>query len=524
MKISRVGEMRKLDKTAVQDFSIPEELLMENAGLAACSVIHREIGTRGNKFLIFCGIGNNGGDGLMVARKLHSMGAVVKIFLLGDPGKFKGAAKANFNIISKIPVPREILVTTKKLKTEIAQTDILIDAIFGTGLTREVEGLFKKVIELINSSGKPVFSLDIPSGTNGDTGQIMGAGVEADFTITFGLPKLGNTLYPGFGLCGKLFVTHISFPPEIYQNENFKIEISTPNPLDIRQPDGHKGSFGDVLFISGAANYYGAPYLSAGSFLKAGGGYSRLAAPKSAVPFIASKGAEIVFAPMEETESGSIALSNADNLLQLSQQVDMVVIGPGLSLDKETQRLTREIVKSVEKPLLLDGDGITAVCDSLEVVAARKFPTILTPHPGEMSRIADVSIAEVSMSQIDILQEQAETLNALIVLKGANSLIGYPDRQVFINMSGNSGMASAGSGDVLTGTISAMFGLGLDIREAARTGVFIHGFAGDLAAAEKGEDGITAQDILDNLPDAVRFYRNSYSDIVADAYQSIFSV
>ncbi|MBC8182737.1 NAD(P)H-hydrate dehydratase [candidate division KSB1 bacterium] len=522
MKVSTVEQMRNLDKTATEKYGIPDELLMENAGLATYSMILNEFGIEGKKFFIICGLGNNGGDGFVVARKILSMGGESKVVILGDPQKYKGAAKKNYDMAETLKINIQQFETIEKLKSEIATSDAIIDAIFGTGLVRDVEGKFKDIVEAINNSGKIVFAVDIPSGINGNTGKIMGVAVEADYTCTFGLTKVGNLLYPGFENGGKLYVTYISFPPELYSNDSLKIEVNVPTPLPQRNIAGHKGSFGDVLFIAGAANYFGAPYFAALSFLKAGGGYSRLAAPKSVTPFIANKGSEIVFAPQDETSTGSISLKSKDELLMLSEKVDMVVIGPGLSLNEETQKLVQELTAKIDKPVLIDGDGITAISENIEILKERKEPTILTPHLGEMARFTGKSIKEVDDNKVKILQETATELNAIIVLKGAHSMIGFPDGKVFVNLSGNSGMASAGSGDVLTGTIAAMFGLGMDLNEAVRTGVFMHGFSGDLVAEVKGEDGMTAQDILNYLPHAVKTYREEYDSIVADCYGCIY--
>ena len=518
MKVSRVSEMRALDRTAIEEFGIVAELLMENAGQAVYFVLLKEFGIKGKNFVIFCGLGNNGGDGFVVARKIHSSGGAVKVFVLGDPDKFKGAAKINLDILSRLPIEVRRIESIEVIKTEVAHCDGIVDAILGTGLTRDVAGLYRDVIELINESGKTVFSVDIPSGIHGDTGKVMGVAVKADYTITFGLPKIGNVLFPGYGLCGKLYVSHISFPPSIYNADTLKVEINHPVKLPPRDKDAHKGNFGEVLFVAGASSYFGAPYFAALSFLKAGGGYSRLAAPESIVPFIASKGSEIVFVPQVETSSGSIALQNKRALLELSKRMDMVILGPGLSLEEETQQLARELAEEVDKPLLIDGDGITALCQDLQIVKGRKAETILTPHLGEMSRITKMSVREIDANKIDVLQRTARELNSTIVLKGAHSLVGYPDERVFINMSGNPGMATAGSGDVLTGTIAAMFGLGLSVQEAVRKGVFMHGLAGDLAAEDKGEDGITAQDILDYLPLAVKMDREGLKGRLRDRY------
>ncbi len=521
MKVASVNEMQNMDRRAIEKFGICDDLLMENAGLSVYSVILNQFGIEGRTFAVICGSGNNGGDGLVVARKIHSMGGIPRVFLMGSSDNFRGAAKKNFKIVKKLPIEIKSVDSSRVVKKGIEECDCVVDAIFGTGLAREVGGVYREVIELINRSGKTIFSVDIPSGINGDTGEVMGSAVNANYTVTFGLPKIGNLLYPGYNHCGRLYVCHISFPYDLYSNDSLKVEINTPCVLPDRKEDGHKGSFGDVLFIAGASYYFGAPYFSALSFLRAGGGYSRLAAPQEVISAVASGGSEIVFVPQRTTGSGSIALDNKEDLLNLSHNVDMVVIGPGLSLDEETQLLVRELVKNIEKPVLIDGDGITAISKEMSCIEKRKYTTVLTPHPGEMSRISGKSISEIARDRIKIVRNMSHKYNAIIVLKGAHSLIGYPDGSIYINLSGNSGMASAGSGDVLTGTIAAMYGIGLSLEEAVRTGVFMHGFAGDIAAADKGEDGITARDILECLPGAVKSYRKNYSDIIFNCYNKI---
>jgi NAD(P)H-hydrate epimerase len=518
MKVSTVAEMRALDKRAIEEFGIVAELLMENAGQAVYFVLLKEVGIRGRRFVVFCGLGNNGGDGFVVARKIHSSGGMVQVLLLGDPAKLKGAARMNYDIVSRLPIDVRRIEAVKTIQHEVLHCDCIVDAILGTGLTRDVTGLYAEVIELINASGKTVCSVDIPSGVHGDSGCVMGTAVRADYTVAFGLPKHGNLLYPGYELGGKLYVSHISFPPAMYDAAALQVAISPPVALPPRDPDGHKGSFGQALFIAGAASYFGAPYFAAASFLKAGGGYSRLAAPASIVPFIASKGSEIVFVPQAETAAGSIALSNKPALLALAETMDMVVLGPGLSLDQETQQLARELAGETGKPLLIDGDGLTALGQDLEIIQQRPAATILTPHLGEMSRITGMSVADIRANKIDILQRTTAECNAIIVLKGAHSLIGYPDGRVLINMSGNAGMATAGSGDVLTGTVAAMLGLGLPLEQAVSKGVFLHGLAGDLAAEAQGPDGLTAQDILDYLPLAVKLDRQGLNEQLRDRY------
>ncbi len=524
MKVSTVEQMRNLDRGAIEKFKTPDTILMENAGEAVYFVIHNEFGIKGKRFRIFCGIGNNGGDGFVVARKLHSNGGLVTVLLLGDSEKLTGCAKDNLGTISTLPIKIEALTSVEQITTSLPYCDAIVDAIFGTGLTREVGGIYREVIELINESQKVVFSVDIPSGVNGDTGQIMGCAVKADYTITFGLPKLGNLLYPGFDLCGKLYVTHISFPPSLYNTDIIKVETNDPLTIPKRGEDTHKGSYGKALFIAGSSNYLGAPYFAALSFLKAGGGLSYLASPESITNFLANKGSEIVFVPQKETDKGSLSLKARDHLLEFSDRADMVVIGPGLSLNEETQELVRKLTPEIKKPLIIDGDGITAISKDINIIKKRKEMTILTPHFGEMSRITKMDIGEIQTNKVPLLFETCKELHAYIILKGAHTLIGYPDERIYINMSGNPGMATAGSGDVLVGTIAAMFGLGFSLEESIGMGVFIHGLAGDIAMRDIGEDGIIAGDIMNYLPEALRYCRENLEDINKNIYESIYIV
>jgi NAD(P)H-hydrate epimerase len=525
MKVSTISQMRAMDKNAIELYGIEEILLMENAGLAVYFAILREMGdVSGKKFVIVCGPGNNGGDGLVVARKLHSGGAEATVFLMKDREEFKGVAKKNLEILQKTPVQISTISSLDQVEEKIAESDAIVDGVLGTGIVKDVTGAFRDVIDIVNRSGKPVFSVDIPSGISGDTGLVMGAAVKATYTISFGLPKVGNVVHPGYEHCGKLYVSHISFPTALYNDDSINVEICIPARLPKRPQDAHKGTFGEVLFVAGARGYYGAPLFSALGFLKAGGGYSRLATPNSVAPFIGSKGNEIVIMPQKETDSGSLSLEARDELLAIGQKMDMVVMGPGLSLNEETQELARWLAERIEKPLLVDGDGITAVSKDLGCLRKRVAPTILTPHTGEMSRITGLPVGDVRSKRIEIVQRMTKDLNAIIVLKEGISFVGYPDGRVFINMTGNSGMSTAGSGDVLTGSIAAMLGLGLDINEAVKAGVFVHGLAGDLATEQIGQDGMTAQDILDFMPAAVRYYRENYDRIRGEMYGKIIVI
>jgi len=504
MKLATVEQMRGMDRHAIEKLGIAEEILMENAALASAHLLGQKIGLRGKKFLIFCGAGNNGGDGLALARLLSSTGASVKVFLVASPKKYTGAAAVNYEMACNLSLDIQLLTKAAEVRLDLMHCDAVVDAMFGTGLDRDVRGLPADVIALINACEKPVFSLDIPSGINGNTGQVMGTAVRAGHTITFGLPKLGNMLYPGYEYGGELTVTHISFPPSLYDRDDLTVRTNGCIPLPPRSAQAYKGEMGDVLFIAGGANYFGAPYFSAMAFLKAGGGYARLASPASIIPFVAQEGREIVYLPQRETAQFGLSLKAKPELLALAEKADMVVIGPGLSLQEETTKLVRELASVIAKPLLIDGDGLTAIAERPEILLKRKAATILTPHAGEMARLARRTVAEVNADKIGILRETAGKMNATVVFKGAHSLIGLADGRVYVNLSGNPGMATAGSGDVLTGCIAAMHGLGLSPEMATRKGVFVHGYAGDLAAAEKGQDGIIASDVLEHLPQALK--------------------
>lgn len=524
MKVSTPEQMRRLDRSAIRQYHIPDLILMENAGLAAFRVIMDRYGCKNLRAAILCGSGNNGGDGLVLARHMHSHGGHPSLVLLGDPEKYAGAAKRNFEIISGLPIPVASVKNRQALQDLLAHADLIVDAIFGTGLDRSVEGFYREAICTANDSGLPIIALDIPSGVSGLSGQVLGEAISAEATITFGLPKRGNLFYPGAGLCGDLFVTHIGFPRELVLDPDIKVEASIPPPLPPRRADGYKTAFGDALFIAGSRGYYGAPVFAALSHLKAGGGYARLATPRSLAPHLAANGSEIVFLPQEETGEGSLSLSAQSTLIELSVRSDFIVIGPGLSLQDETQALVWELTRHVQRPILIDGDGLTALCREDEYLAGRKHPTIMTPHLGEMARLSGKNILEIQDNPVNVLRDECAKRHAIIVLKGAHSLIGMPDGRVHINLSGNSGMATAGSGDVLTGCISAMYGLGLPVEDAVTTGVFLHGLAGDLAAQDLGADGMTARDILAYLPAALFTFRDQYTQLTQNCYQKISSI
>lgn len=518
MKVCSVDEMRRIDSEAPK-YGLDHLLLMEDAGSAVYSVALEILGSViDKKILVIAGSGNNGGDALVAARRLHAAGAVVRVAFIGDPGRASDLTRRNLEMVLSMGIEVSFVREQSEissLEKMLSWCDACIVGLIGIGLRGDVRGIYRDVIETINRSGRTVISVDIPSGIDGDSGAVRGIAVRSTATVTMGLPKFGNILYPGYQYCGRLYVSHLSYPRKLL--EGVSAELNTPIPLPERVRWGHKGVFGKFLAIAGSRYYYGAPYYTSYSFLKAGGGYSRLAAPKSVIPYIAARCSEVVYIPLEETGEGSIAMNNYEAILRLIEEagIDIVALGPGVSLNSETQELVRMLVEAIDRPLIIDGDGITAISRDPGRVKGRKAPTIITPHVVEFSRLVGVDLKKIQEDPVGSLRSACRDLGSYIVLKGAHTMICYPDGYIYINMTGNPGMAKAGSGDVLTGAIAAMYGAGYrDPGAAARMGVLIHGLAGDLAAEDLGEDGVTPDDILNYLPKAVRILREDPGYIV----------
>ncbi len=512
MKIGTARDVRRLDNSVITDYGVTQSVLMENAALAARDVITRRWGIRDRDVLIVCGAGNNGGDGFALARLLYARGAAVTLLMAGDPGKLTGAAADNYSIVRQLPLeilqldssPQPVLLN----KLEFSRYHLIVDALFGIGLSRNLEGRMALLTGKINEADTPVLALDIPTGVSADTGKVLGTAVRAEATVTFGIPKRGNLLYPGCALGGALYHSEISFPPEVTGDDSIALSVNIPPKLPERNPAGHKGSFGKVLIIGGSPNYLGAPTLAAGAALKSGAGYVRLAVPAEMVSQIFPLVPEAVFLP--QSSAGPMGAEHVPELLDQAMEADAVLIGPGLSTDPESVRLARDFITAAETPLIIDGDALTALAGREELTRNRKFPTYLTPHPGEMARLLGSSVSEVEARRIETAREAADRYGAAVVLKGAHSIITDPGTSVWINLTGNSGMGTAGSGDVLSGLVAALAANAdsfPDMADPLRLGVFIHGLAGDLAADSIGPTGMTASDILHFLPQAFLEYR-----------------
>lgn len=514
MKVVDTEKIRELDRKAQEEFFISSEILMENASLSVVYFILKKFSEiKDKKFLIFCGTGNNGGDGFAIGRKIHSLGGNVKFVLLGDVEKLTQDARINYERVKKIKI--EVLVNpeTEIVKKELESSEILIDAIFGTGLKREIEGYTKEVINLINSSKRFVISVDIPSGINGDNGIEMGVSVNADVVITFGLPKVGNLIEDGAEKTKELYLSYISYPKILYENVDSSIFINEPLKIENRKKNTHKKDFGDALFISGSKKYLGAPFFCSYSFLKSGGGYSRLATVEEVIKSISSNAKEVIYYTLKESRDGTISKENEEFLINLSEEVKYVVIGPGIGLNEDLEELVINLVKKINKPILIDGDGLTLISKNKVMLKQRKAPTILTPHLGEFSRLTQINKEDIRKNKINILRDFSKEYNSYIVLKGYHSLISTPDGKIFINLSGNPCMATAGMGDILDGIIPAMYGLNFNIEESVRMGVFVHGFCGDLLKEKFGENGVVASQMIKFLPITLKEIKENYDKI-----------
>lgn len=511
MYIATVQEMNNIDRRTRDEYGIPTLLLMENAASAITHIAEQTLGTvKGKRISVICSKGNNGGDGLASARQLHNRGAEVSIYLMSDAAAFTGEPAANLQIALKmgVEVSEKGKYEITRLRSALNHSHLIIDAIIGTGLSSTVKDEYKEVIELINASGRPVVSVDIPTGVNSDTGEIMGAAVRAAATVTFAIPKRGHYLHPGCVNAGTLHIADISIPAQAIEKESIRLRLLTEKEMSalvpLRHANSHKGSNGHALVIAGSIGKGGAAAMTALSCMRTGAGLLTLAAPESVQPIIAGKLTEVMTHPLSETSEHTIAASSTDEIIALAGDKDAVAIGPGLTTNKETVSIVKKLVREVTAPLVIDADAINALADSPGLLRDRRSATILTPHPGEMGRLTGKSASEIQKDRIGAASDFATEYGVCLVLKGANTVIAEPSGLVHISPTGNPGMATGGTGDALTGIITGLIAQGLTPADAARLGVYIHGLAGDLAAKEKGMIGMIAGDLIERIPAAIR--------------------
>lgn len=509
MRIVTNKEIQEIDKWAIKKLGIPGSVLMENAGRGCVNVIEEYFDPTNLAVLIVCGKGNNGGDGFVIGRHLQNRGAFVKVILTGHGSSLKHDALLNYKLAKKAGIEIHETTDLTKIKRVLNSfdPDLIIDAIFGTGFKGPVKGFYHRLINMINDTEKFIFSIDIPSGINADDGQFKKVSVIADATATMCLPKLGNYLYPGRELCGDLYVVDIGIPYNLIDNGYPRViqfeDIYHLMPS--RPPDGNKGTFGNVLIIAGARGYSGAAAMAAISALKVGAGLVRLAAPKSIMNSLEAKLMEIVKIPLAETDNETISQAATDQLLPHLEKTDVVVIGPGITTNPETAAFFLNFLPKITVPLIIDADALNIIANKIGALKKLHAPFILTPHPGELSRMIKLTPAQINSARVDLAPKIARELSGILVLKGAPTIIASPDREIYINPTGNSGLASAGSGDVLVGMISGFLAQNLSLLEASILGVFIHGLCADLAVQTSNEYSLTAGDLIDSIPDSINY-------------------
>ena len=516
MKVVTAEEMKGIDRKAMQDFSMPGLLLMENAGMAVAQKV-REMLKEVDKprVAVVSGKGNNGGDGFVAARRLRQSGIETKVFLIGRRRDVKGDSRVNANIACKLlPV---VEVTNRgilsRMKGELKAYDLVVDAIVGIGAKDKMKGIVADAITAVFECGRPVVCVDVPSGLDSDTGLPLGVCVRGSETVTMGLPKAGLLLHPGADFAGNVTVSDIGLPDKLLGDRRLSLNLlereEIAGLLPVRPANAYKGMMGHVLVLAGSYGYTGAAVLTSMSALRSGCGLVTLGIPRSLNTICEIKLTEVITRPLPETEAATLGLEAEDEIMDWVEQVDALAIGPGLAEHPETGALIRKLIMTVDKPMVIDADGLNVLDGDSSVLGKRQFPTVITPHPGEMSRLLGISTSEVLKNRVGISRGTAVKHGVVVVLKCAGTIIAGPDGSVFVNPTGNSGMASAGVGDVLTGVIGSLISQKMACLDAAKAGVYLHGLAGDIAKTNKGEAALVAGDLLDSLPQAFMEVGNS---------------
>ncbi len=506
MQLVTAEEMQRIDKTTIEEIGIPGMVLMENAGRAVAEKIMDLVPEPTSQVWIFSGKGNNGGDGFVIARYLSESGYPVRVWLLAEPGGFMGDAAIHLHVIQNLGLCIQHIQDIQELDSlPWEEADLMVDAVFGTGLRGPVRGFAVDVIESINRCSCPVIAVDIPSGLNADTGVAEGSCIHATHTITIGLPKRGLLFSP---YVGRWEVVDIGFPDAVVQQQGIQVRLieskDVRDYLPARPAHAHKGTFGRVLVIAGSAGLTGAAALCSEATLRAGAGLVTLGTPATLNPILETKLTEVMTLPLSETDKGTLSMDAEQVIREFSARVDVLAIGPGLSVHPETAMLIQKLCTTMEKPCVIDADGLNALSQKRELLELLSPQTVLTPHMGEMARLLGTDIAEVRRDPIALVQEFAQKYEITLVLKGAPTVIACADRSVWVNPSGNPGMATAGTGDVLTGMIAGLMAQGLEPKDAAILGVYLHGYAGDIAARKLGMHAMLAGDLLAAIPDAWR--------------------
>jgi hydroxyethylthiazole kinase-like uncharacterized protein yjeF len=511
MRVLNTRQMREADRRTIEEIGIPSIVLMENAGrqaVAAMEAAFDDLAT--SQVGVLCGRGNNGGDGFVVARTLIQRGVDVGVFLLGSVAEVSGDARINLEILGRIGLTVVEITSAQDWElhfTEISECDLIVDAILGTGFRGQLSGFLETVVADVNALGVPVVSIDLPTGLSADTPVIEGTAIEASMTITLGAPKIPLVFPPADSHGGDLVIADIGIPYPIFEDlEGDSLELLTRERMremvPSRAADSHKGDFGRVVVIAGSLGRTGAAHLSALGALRSGAGLVTIATPRSCLPIIAAMAPEYMTEGLDETASGTIDYSAIDRVLDL--KADVIAVGPGLGQAPATSAFVHALVERAGVPLVLDADALNAFVGEPERLMGRDgVDVIITPHPGEMARLLNTTIESVQSDRLKHAREFAAGHKVHVVLKGHRTLIAGPDGRTFVNLTGNAGMATGGTGDLLTGMLAAWFAQLLDAEAACKLAVYLHGTAGDLAEADEGEVALIATDMAARLGDAV---------------------
>lgn len=512
MNIVTGTQMQVLDRRTITEAHIPGSVLMERAGAGVSDFLQNRFAPlRGKTVLILCGKGNNGGDGLVVARLLRRLHAKVTVLLLASVKDLSRDAAIMYHRWLRIggKSATKHFRSPEQVEPLLTSSDFIIDALLGTGLSSEVTGAYREAIRLMNQSGRPIIAIDIPSGIHADNGKLLGHAVRATATVTFGLPKLGLYVDAGIDHAGTIHVVDIGIPANYVDALEGRTVLITEkivaNALPVRRASSHKGTFGHAGIIAGSVGKTGAATLAAQAALRVGTGLVTVACPSSVNDILEAKLLEAMTFPLSETKARTLARSGLDRVLAFMQTKTAVGIGPGLSTHPETVELVQSLIKHLDRPSVLDADALNALASRASLLTECKIPPILTPHPGEMARLeVGATSQSVNADRIGTARRFSRERGVFVVLKGARTVIARPDGLLAICPTGNPGMATAGTGDVLTGMVAGLLAQGVPAWEAACAATYLHGSAGDLAVQQLGQAGMLASDLITNIPHAIK--------------------
>jgi len=510
MRVLNTAQMREADRRTIDEIGIPSLVLMENAGrqaVAAMEAMYTDLLER--RIAVLCGRGNNGGDGCVVARTLVQRGADVAVFLLGRVADVRGDARTNLEILGRLGVTVVEVADSQAWElhfSEVSDCTLVIDAVFGTGLNAPISGFIESVVADVNASGIPIVSIDVPSGLSADSPDPIGPSMHASLTVTLAAPKLPLVLPPAEVHAGNIVIADIGVPAAVIDAvDGPRIELLTRSAMrDLvapRAPDAHKGDYGHVLIVAGSRGKTGAAHLAAVGALRSGAGLVTIAAPAGCQGTLAAMGPEYMTEALPEDPDG-LRPDGVERVLDIAR--DVIAIGPGLGQTDRARQFVQQLVDRASMPLVVDADGLNAFAADPDRLTGRDGrDVIITPHPGEMARLVGMSSDEVQANRLDIARNFAVAHHVYVVLKGHRTLVATPDERVFINPTGNPGMATGGTGDVLTGMIAAWLAQLMDAEAACTLAVYLHGMAGDLAEGDEGEVSMTSADLAAHIGDAV---------------------